>query len=80
MQQKPDPIPIEPDFLPLAILSQLTGYATSGLRNQHYSGKGPLAGILTRLGSKVGAWRPDYEAWRDAQRRLKSASEQRPAA
>jgi hypothetical protein len=63
---------MEPDFIPVARLSELTGFRPKSLYNQHSSGVGPLAVILTRLGSKVGVWRPDYEQWRDEQRRLHS--------
>jgi hypothetical protein len=61
---------LEPDFIPVRRLAELTGFKPKSLYNQHSSGVGPLAEILTRLGSKVGAWRPDYEAFVATQRRL----------
>jgi hypothetical protein len=69
----------ETDFLPIMTLAQLTGYAPGSLYNQHSRGIGPMAPILTKLGSRVGAWRPDYEQWRAAQLRL-PAQPQPPAA
>ncbi|MGB9332116.1 MAG: hypothetical protein WCB10_15230 [Steroidobacteraceae bacterium] len=60
----------ELQFIPLVELSELTGYAPGSLYNQHSTGNGPLSPILTKLGGRVGVWRPDYLQWRDAQLRL----------
>lgn len=60
----------EPDFIPIVQLSQLTGFAPGSLYNQHSSGVGPVAPILTKLGHRVGAWRQDYQQWVVSQRRL----------
>ena len=60
------------DFIDARELARLTGLSVKGLYNQRSTGVGPLAPILTKLGNrKLGAWRLDYEAWRDAQLRLK---------
>jgi predicted DNA-binding transcriptional regulator AlpA len=58
------------EFIPLVQLSELTGFAVTTLYNQHSSGKGVVAPILTRLGGRVGAWRPDYDQWVAMQRKL----------
>jgi hypothetical protein len=71
---------MQPDFIPISELAKLTCFEPKTLYNQHSTGAGPLAAILVRLGGRLGVWRADYELWRDAQRRLKPASEQRPAA
>jgi hypothetical protein len=61
----------QPDFLVGEDLAELTTYSLQSLYNQKKSGVGPLAGILTKFGGKFGAWRADYEALIDSQRRLK---------
>jgi len=71
------------DFIVAAELAELTGIRLKTLYNQNSSGTGPLAGILCKLGNKkLGAWRSDYEQWRDAQLKLKPApaTEQHAAA
>ncbi len=69
------------DFLPVVELSKLTPYKPKGIYNQYSSRVGPLVPILTKLGGRLGAWRADYEQWRDSQRRLKPIAEpERPAA
>jgi len=60
------------DFLPAIELERLTGVAVKTQYNVHYYGKGPLVEILTKCGGRLGAWRADYEIWRDSQRRLQS--------
>lgn len=60
----------EPDFIPVLELSRRTGFSVGGLRNQLYSGKGPLAPILCRLGGRVGCWTADYKQWTDSQRKF----------
>jgi predicted DNA-binding transcriptional regulator AlpA len=62
----------EPDFITVPPLAERTGYSPGSLYNQHSSGVGPLAPILTKMGGRVGVWRLDYEQWLDSQRRLKS--------
>jgi len=66
---------MEQDFIPVTQLAARTGFKAKSLYNQHSSGVGPLAPILTRLGSKVGAWRLDYERFVSEQRRLKDEDE-----
>lgn len=61
----------EADFLTVAELSRRTGIKLKTLYNTHSSGSGPLVEILTKLGSRLGAWRADYELWVAAQRRMK---------
>jgi hypothetical protein len=69
------------DWISSDELEALTGVDRRTLYNQHSTGKGALAPILTKLGGRLGVWRADYVLWRDAQRRLKPPeSEQRPAA
>jgi hypothetical protein len=70
------------DFIHIRELAMLTGLAPSTIRNSHLSKRGPLAGILCKLGNKrLGCWRADFEIWKSSQRRLKDpAIEQRPAA
>lgn len=68
-----------PDFLPVPELAKLTGFAAKGIYNQHSSGTGPLVPILAKVGGRLGAWRADYEIWRDSQRRLKAPTEQSAA-
>jgi hypothetical protein len=70
------------EFISIEELSALTGFAPSTIRNAHLAKRGPLAGILCKLGNRrLGCWRADYELWRTSQRRLKDpATEQRPAA
>lgn len=60
----------EPDFIPVDRLCHLTGYRLKTLYIAHSLGKGPLVPILTKLGGRLGAWRADYELWRDAQRKI----------
>jgi hypothetical protein len=63
------------DFLPVVELAKLTPFKPKGIYNQHSSGTGPLVPILTKVGGRLGAWRADYELWRDSQRRLKPVIE-----
>jgi predicted DNA-binding transcriptional regulator AlpA len=72
---------LQSDFIAVTELAQLTGFERKSLYNWHSTGTGPLAPIMTKVGGRLGAWRADYESWRDAQRKLKSPlPEQRPAA
>jgi hypothetical protein len=68
------------EFMELAELSEASSFALNCLRNQHTSGRGALAPILTRFGGKLGAWRSDWEALVASQRRLTSTAEQKTAA
>jgi hypothetical protein len=65
------------EFMPLDELSAASTYAPNSLRNQHASGRGPLAPILTRFGGKLGCWRCDWDALVASQRRLKGTEKQR---
>jgi len=65
---------MQPDFIPAAELSKLTGYAPKSLYNQHSTGRGPLAPILTKFGMRLGAWRADYEAFVASQRKFRDQS------
>jgi hypothetical protein len=73
---------IQSDFIHLPELTALTGFAPSTIRNSHLTKRGPLAGIICKLGNKrLGCWRQDFEIWKASQRRLKDpTTEQRPAA
>jgi hypothetical protein len=64
----------EPDFIPVARLSELTTIERKSLYNSHSSGRGPLAEILCKLGGRLGAWRCDYEEYVAIKRRLKDAA------
>jgi predicted DNA-binding transcriptional regulator AlpA len=69
------------DFIPVEQLSQLTSLAVNTLYGQYQRKRGPLAGILCKLGNRrLGCWRADYDLWVASQRRLKSPTEQRTAA
>jgi predicted DNA-binding transcriptional regulator AlpA len=59
------------DFIDAADLARLLGCSVRGLYNAHRDKSGPFAPILTKLGKRVGAWRADYEEWREAQRKFK---------
>lgn len=62
------------DFIPVAELARRTGYDPKTFYNQHSRGDGPFAGILTKLGGRLGCWRDDYEAFVARARRLKCES------
>ncbi len=64
------------DFITAAELASLTGFQLKSVYNWHSSNSGPLASILVKVGGRLGAWRADYETWRDSQRRLQSPSAQ----
>lgn len=71
----------ESDFIPAEELSELTTFAVHTLYNQWQRKRGPLAGILCKLGNRrLGCWRADYNLWVASQRRLKDPSEQRAVA
>jgi predicted DNA-binding transcriptional regulator AlpA len=59
------------DFIPALELARLTSFEAKSIYNWHSAGTGPLSSILVKVGSRLGAWRSDYEAWRDAQRKLR---------
>lgn len=59
------------DWIPSNELTELTGVPRRTLYNQHSTRTGALAPILTKFGGRLGAWRADYEVWKDAQRKLK---------
>jgi hypothetical protein len=65
------------DFIGTEELSQLTGYTVNAIYAQHARKAGALAPILTKFGFKVGCWRADYEAFKQAGRRLPSTESQR---
>jgi predicted DNA-binding transcriptional regulator AlpA len=71
---------MQSDFIPASELAKLIGVSRKTILNSRCSGTGPLTPILTKVGGRLGAWRADYEQWRDSQRRLKPETEQRPAA
>jgi predicted DNA-binding transcriptional regulator AlpA len=62
------------DFIPAAELAQLTGRKLKTLYNEHSTGRGPLAPILTKFGMRLGAWRADYEAFVASQRKFRDQS------
>lgn len=59
------------DWIPAEQLERLTNVRLKTQYNQHSSGTGALAPILTKLGGRLGCWRSDYDVWRDAQLKLK---------
>lgn len=68
-------------FLDIHALSELTSFTPRTIYNQHNSGKGVLVPILTKMGGRLGAWRQDFEAWVQTQRKFRPADDQqRPAA
>jgi predicted DNA-binding transcriptional regulator AlpA len=71
---------MQSDFIAATELARLTGFERKSIYNWHSAGSGPLNSILVKVGGRLGCWRSDYEQWRDAQRRLKPAADQRPAA
>lgn len=62
------------DWMPCEEISRETDYTRKALYNQHYTRRGSLAGILTKVGGRLGCWRADYEIWRDQQRKLRDAA------
>ena len=62
------------DFIGVKELAALTGFAPKTIYFQHSTQHGALVPILSKLGRKLGAWRGDYEAWRNKQRKLQSDS------
>jgi len=69
------------DFIGAAELGSLTGFSLSGLYSMHATGRGALAPILTKLGSRIGVWRLDYERFVAANLKFKAPAitEQRHA-
>jgi hypothetical protein len=65
---------MQSDFIPAAELAQLTNRSLKTIYNEHSTGRGPLAPILTKFGDKLGAWRADYEQLTQAQRKLKQSA------
>jgi hypothetical protein len=66
---------MQPDFIRVNDLSGLTGVNIKTLYNAHCSGTGPLSEILTKMGGRLGAWRPDYQVWLNRQRKLRDESD-----
>jgi hypothetical protein len=62
------------DFIGVKELAALTGFAPKTIYFQHSTQHGALVPILSKLGRKLGAWRGDYETWRNKQRKLQSDS------
>jgi predicted DNA-binding transcriptional regulator AlpA len=60
----------ESDFISATELAHLTGFARKSLYTWHSANSGPLVPILTKIGGRLGAWRHDYEAWKNAQRKM----------
>ena len=58
------------DFMLMPELSRCTARAVKTLYDDHYTGRGELAPILTKLGGRLGCWREDYEAFKQSRRRL----------
>ena len=70
-----------PDFLTATELAKLIGVQRKTVYAWSSSGTGPLVSILVKVGGRLGAWRSDYQLWRDAQLKLKPpAPDQRGAA
>ncbi|HEY0941904.1 MAG TPA: hypothetical protein VGE08_17560 [Steroidobacter sp.] len=65
---------MQSDFIPAQELSKLTGRSLKTIYNEHSTGKGPLAPILTKFGDRLGVWRADYEAFKASQRKLSESS------
>ena len=63
---------MDTDFIPVAELARLTGFELRSVYHQHSTQHGPLVPILSKLGRKLGAWRADYEIWRDRQLKLRA--------
>jgi predicted DNA-binding transcriptional regulator AlpA len=63
------------DFMRVPELAKVTGFSEGSFYTWHSSGGGPLAPILTKCGGKLGAWREDYLAWRESQRKFKPDDE-----
>lgn len=57
-------------FIPLAELALLRGCKPKTIQNEFSGGRGPMKDILTKLGGRVGAWSPDYDAWVARQRNV----------
>ena len=62
------------DFIGVKELATLTGFAPKTIYFQHSTQHGALVPILSKLGRKLGAWRGDYETWRNKQRKLQPDS------
>lgn len=62
------------DFIGVTELAELTGFAPRTIYFQHSTQHGALVPILSKLGRKLGAWRHDYEVWRDGQQKLSAES------
>ena len=62
------------DFIGVKELAALTGFAPKTIYFQHSTQHGALVPILSKLGRKLGAWRGDYETWRNKQRKLQPDS------
>lgn len=62
------------DFIGVKELAALTGFAPKTIYFQHSTQHGALVPILSKLGRKLGAWRGDYETWRNRQRKLEPDS------
>lgn len=58
------------DFINARELSRLTGFTLKTIYHQSSTQHGALVPILTKLGSRLGAWREDYDAWRATQRKV----------
>jgi hypothetical protein len=58
------------DFIGTEELSQLSTYTVNAIYAQYARKSGALFPILTKLGSRLGCWRADYEAFKRSQRRL----------
>lgn len=65
---------MQADFIPAAELSKLTGRSLKTIYNEHSTGRGPLAPILTKFGDRLGVWRADYEAFVASQRKFREQS------
>ena len=58
------------DFIPATELAQLTGFAIKSIYHQHCTRRGALVPILSKMGSRLGCWRADYNTWKASQRKL----------
>jgi hypothetical protein len=61
---------VKSDFMSIDEIAAATTFSPKSLYNQHSSGSGAFACLLTKIGGRVGCWRSDYELWIAAQRRI----------
>jgi predicted DNA-binding transcriptional regulator AlpA len=62
------------DWISVEELIALTGRSRATFYQDRWRGTGPFAGILTKLGGRLGCWRADYDALVAQQRRIPPGS------